>query len=226
DLPGPADIAWSVERYDSAYFARVLEIARTPQQKRAAERAALSHTDAAVRRDAFKSLDKRGVHEHRALLLSLLDEADPRVARSVLMTLVSFREEAAIPAIERRLEKNLSDEDRRTLYTALGSIGGAKASAVLVRAFEDTADPALRAPIALAIGRAGDPGARAVLEAHVKKIFTSPKVKEACREALRRLDEPRTPEPEEEDLEPTEGAVDIEDDASVDIEDDDEDEEA
>jgi CheY-like chemotaxis protein len=53
-------------------------------------------------------------------------------------------------------------------------------------------------------------------------------VKEACREALRRLDEPRTPEPEEEDLEPTEGgvAVDIEDDASVDIEDEDEEEEA
>src|SRR6185503_20587723 len=96
---------------------------------------------------------------------------------------------------------------------ALGSIGGAQASAVLVRAFDDTADPALKAPIALAIGRAGDPGARALLEAHVKKIFTSPKVKEACREALRRLDEPRTPEPEEEDLDPTEGevAVDIED---------------
>jgi CheY-like chemotaxis protein len=214
DLPGPADIAWSVERYDSAYFARVMEIARTPQQKRAAERAALSHKDAAVRRDAFKSLDKRGIHEHRALLLSLLDEADPRVARSVLMTLVSFREEAAIPAIERRLEKNLSDDERRTLYTALGSIGGAKASAVLVRAFDGTADPALKAPIALAIGRAGDPSARVLLEAHVKKIFTSPKVKEACREALRRLDEPRTPDPEEEDLDPTEGevAVDIEDD--------------
>jgi CheY-like chemotaxis protein len=224
DLPGPADIAWSVERYDSAYFARVMEIARTPQQKRAAERAALSHKDAAVRRDAFKSLDKRGIHEHRALLLSLLDDADPRVARSVLMTLVSFREEAAIPAIEKRLSKNLSDEDRRTLYTALGSIGGAAASAVLVRAFDDTADPALKAPIALAIGRAGDPGARSTLEAHVKKIFTSPKVKEACREALRRLDEPRIPEPEEEDLDPTEGevAVDIEDDEPEDDEEEEE----
>src|SRR6185503_8321277 len=96
---------------------------------------------------------------------------------------------------------------------ALGSIGGAQASAVLVRAFDDTADPALKAPMALAIGRAGDPGARALLEAHVKKIFTSPKVKEACRAALRRLDAPRTTEPEAEDLDPTEGevAVDIED---------------
>jgi hypothetical protein len=111
--------------------------------------------------------------------------------------LVRARDGAVVPTLSSRVvDRALPIDERRAALSALAVIGTPPACAALRNCFAVETDVGLQCAIALALGKLGDVESRPLLTATldrggVFKALMQRELKEAVREALRRLDDPR-----------------------------------
>jgi len=173
----------------------VLEVARAlaPADAAAVRLTALKHASGAVRKAALDSFGAANVAENAAVLRPLVRDPEPAVGRAALDLLVRARDPEAAGMIGEVLARRGTDPDeQRRLLMALGTLGGDVACLLLRRRFRSERAADLRAACALALAQAGDEYSRPLLESTSRRWFVSRTVKDACREALRRLERRRT----------------------------------
>lgn len=150
----------------------------------------LSHPDPATRRVALDGLGREAALAERNLLYGLVADPDPTIRQTAVRLLLGAKDEYAVPALAHLLRSGVADAaERKTIVVALGTLGGEHAGQALRDEFVQQKDPDLRAGCALALGRMGDESARPLLQSAAKKLLGNRTVRDACREALRRLDQ-------------------------------------
>jgi hypothetical protein len=153
----------------------------------------LTHPAATVRLETLRRLKTVDVPAVSATLRKLAADPDVNVRRGSTDLLIRARDPEAAMLLSDRLEApKLSPADRKSTYVALGTVGGEVAALTLRTEFRRQKDPDLRAACALALAQAGDEYSRPVLTATARKLLVPRVVKEACLEALRRLDARRS----------------------------------
>ncbi len=161
----------------------------------ALQRAGLAHEAPEVRRAVATQLSREKVLEHRAELYALAGGDDAQVRHALLPRLVAARDRGVVPLLEKLLSQHtrVDAAERKSLLVALGMLGGEQACALLRKELTQEADGELKAAAALALGQAGDQSARPLLESFAKKVFGGGHLKDACAEALKRLDAQKAP---------------------------------
>ena len=189
--PKPQALAAKLEKADAALAADLMQIAAGLDDagKWVVRTAALTHAAAPVRKAALEGVPKEELVLKKALLFPLLADADGTVRRAVFTALVGLNDRKAVqPLVKLVMLPGLELGERKRAVVALGQLGGDEAGTALRRFFQDEKDVELRAAYALALGAAGDEKARPMLKEQAGKLLGDGKLKEACAEALKRLD--------------------------------------
>ncbi|MCE9636609.1 MAG: HEAT repeat domain-containing protein [Planctomycetes bacterium] len=154
---------------------------------------ALHHADAAVRRDALKSVVAIGGGGITDLLLGVLDDPVYELRALALDAIGALRDPKAVTPLLLRAESpkfgSASAYEKRETYRALGRIGTTEATAWLAKILSSTSffrrehQDEVRCLAAAALALATNSGARAVLTHHAND--KSDAVKRAVQQALR-----------------------------------------
>lgn len=150
--------------------------------------AALGHENADLRRAVVYGMKKEDAHAKRSSLRELIADPDAAIRKAMLTVFLGARDVTAVPFLIALLPRPLDAQERKLVLTALGTLGGDLARRSLRHEFLEQKDPDIKAACALAMGQAGDGDARPLLEAIANKMFSRGPLKDACVEALRRLD--------------------------------------
>lgn len=197
--PSPEALAgWLVERGEAA-AAGIFSAAEQLSTEHLAllARAALIHDEAPVRLRGLLAVRTEEVGSYRSLILPLLQDPNPEVREQAVQALVRAKDPEVVPILIAQLDAADAGPDvLRLCVRALGSLGGEAAARRLLVVLRDAKDKELKRAAALALGQSGWSGATEPLRAEVQRLFGDRSVKEACREALRRLESPRS-SPEE-----------------------------
>jgi HEAT repeat protein len=151
--------------------------------------AAFQNRSSQIRVMAVNHIKKEGRQTYKNALLRLSEDREASVRQAVLNIYLRAKDPDAVPLLVTMLNRAGADEDeRRSLIRALAMLGGPAAAAALRKHFEAEKDAEVKGSCALALGQVGDTLARPLLEAAGKKLFANKKLKEACAEAIKRLD--------------------------------------
>jgi hypothetical protein len=151
-------------------------------------RSGLIHPNVSIRRRALRSVPKNRVMVLRDALHPLLNDNEKDIRTQVRDLIVSARDQGSIERFARIFNNaRLHEDERRTAITAVATIGGPEASRVLMQGLAELNMPDLRVACALALGNHGDATAVPLLESIANKPFTWKSVKDACREAVNRI---------------------------------------
>lgn len=197
--PGPEDLAYWLVEHGEAIAGSLFLVAEqlSSEHLDLVARAALVHDDSAVRLRGLRAVRTELVPSFRSLLLPLLTDASSEVREGALQALVRAKDPEVIPILIAQLDaKDAGPEVARLCVRALGSLGGEVAARRLVVVLREGKDKELRKAAALALGQCGWAGAKEPLLAEAQRLFGDRGVKEACREALRRLETGRADEGE------------------------------
>ncbi len=157
--------------------------------------AGLSHPAVGVRRASLKALPKADILAARSIIENLVLDPVKDLRRAAGDALLTVRHEGLTPLLEQLLGRpDVDDAERKWVYFALGRLGGQKPAAILLKEFAASREQDVRCSCALALGTCGDPSARPALQAVAGKFFGPKELKEACREALQRLQSRGAPE--------------------------------
>jgi hypothetical protein len=151
-------------------------------------RSGLIHPNVAIRRRALKSVPKNRVMVLRDALHPLLNDDEKDIRSQVRDLIISARDQGSIERFARIFNNaRLHEDERRTAIAAVALIGGPEASRVLMQGLAELNMPDLRVACALALGNHGDATAIPLLESIAAKIVTWKSVREACKEAVNRI---------------------------------------
>jgi HEAT repeat protein len=151
-------------------------------------RSGLIHPSVAVRRRALKSVPKNRVMALRDALHPLLTDAEKDIRAQVRDLITSARDQGSIEQFTKIFNNSrLHEDERRTAIAAIALIGGPEASRVLMKGLAELTMPDLRVACALALGNHGDASAIPLLESIAAKTLTWKSLKDACKEAVNRI---------------------------------------
>ncbi len=199
---GPAvDVLVGALRKHPAAIVTLLRIARGSgaAHVRAVAAAALGGADS-LAVPALRELKPGELSVVRDAVVRMLDArqgASPARQAAAVALLVRARDGAVVPVLAARVvDRALGPDERRAALSALAVIGTPAACAALRGCFVAETDAVLMGAIALALGKLGDAEARPLLEQALEsggvfKALVQRELKDAVREALRRLDQPR-----------------------------------
>lgn len=188
--PDPALLVERVERSAPEVALEVLRLAASLGEAGwAPRRAALAHSSLEVRRAALAGLTREQLLARREDLYQSAADPDPELRRSLFQLFMSAKDRRAAPALATLLgREDLVEGERKRLLVALGQLGGEEACAALRREFSGQKEVELKAACALALAQAGDQEARPLLQPFAGKLLSFGPLKQACAEALKRLD--------------------------------------
>ncbi|MBI2376914.1 MAG: HEAT repeat domain-containing protein [Deltaproteobacteria bacterium] len=154
-------------------------------------RAAMVHDDPIVRAKAIATLQPPRVARYRSLLLRALRDEDSRVRETVLGLFVRAKRPEAVDILEISLRNPTTTATARAQAAkALATLPGPRAQRLLESLLRSSDEsPEARATAAGALG--SFESSRAVLEQESKRRFAEAMVRDACKAALRRLDDAR-----------------------------------
>jgi hypothetical protein len=198
--PGPELVVAALRKHPAAVVP-CLRIARAfgASHLRVVAAAALGGADSVVV-PALRELKPGDVALVRDVVVRIVDArqgASPARRAAAVALLVRARDGAVVPELAARVrDRGLSVDERRAALSALTVIGTPPACAALRACFTAETNGALKGGIALALGKLGDVEARPLLVATLDhgglfKALVQRELKDAVREALRRLDDPR-----------------------------------
>lgn len=202
--PSPSDLSLRLRTCGPELAREILLIADSypADAQRQIKLAGLESTEPAVRWSVVSGLRKKDLEPMRDALFAMLDDAEPSIRSAMLKLLTASRDPQVVTAVSRMLEGTRPDAaERKTLLLALGSFG-AVASAAVRREIGAAKDPEVVAAAILVLVQTDGEGAREELTRMSGRFLERRAVKDACREALRRLDVGKTasvtpkPEPE------------------------------
>jgi HEAT repeat protein len=123
-------------------------------------------------------------------VLPLVHDEDAEVRAAAVALFMRAKDRIVAALLKRQLSTDGPIEEQRTRIRALAAIGGPESSAALRSVFESSKASELRAAAALALGQLQDPEAKTLLEREAGRLLADRRVKEACKEALKRLSQP------------------------------------
>jgi len=188
--PTPEMIKTLVEKSDLDMYEEALFIADGGDMQIVDQvwRSGLIHPNVAIRRRALRSVPKNRVMVLRDALHPLLNDDEKDIRTQVRDLIVSARDQGSIERFARIFNNaRLHEDERRTAITAVATIGGPEASRVLMQGLAELNMPDLRVACALALGNHGDATAIPLLESIANKIITWKSVRDACKEAVHRI---------------------------------------
>jgi HEAT repeat protein len=192
--PSAEELAmWLVDRGEAAapgIFSAAEQL--SPEHVALLARAALIHDEAPVRLRGLRAVRTEEVGAYRSLILPLLQDPNPEVREQAVQALVRAKDAQVVPILIAQLDAADAGPDvLRLCVRALGSLGGEAPARRLLGVLRDAKDKELKRAAALALGQSGWPGAIEPLRAEAQRLFGDRLVKEACKEALRRLEPTR-----------------------------------
>lgn len=189
--PRPADLAaWALlgdaERVEALFvIAQKLEA----EHLDSLIRVTLIHDDERVQHRGLEAVRTDDVPLYRALILDLLDSPAERVRHLALQVLVRAKDPAATAVLEQQLLDERSSLDlRKTCIRGLANVGGPHASRVLCNVLVERPERELRKAAALGLASAPSPAAIKLLEEEAGRMLGDRVVRDACKEALKRLE--------------------------------------
>jgi hypothetical protein len=188
--PTPEMMKTLVEKSDLEMYEEALFIADGGDMQIVDQvwRSGLIHPNVAIRRRALRSVPKNRVMVLRDALHPLLNDDEKDIRTQVRDLIVSARDQGSIERFARIFNNaRLHEDERRTAITAVATIGGPEASRVLMQGLAELNMPDLRVACALALGNHGDATAIPLLESIANKIVTWKSVRDACKEAVHRI---------------------------------------
>jgi HEAT repeat protein len=151
-------------------------------------RACLIHDDPAVRRRGLAGVKTEDEASFRSLIVDRLEDESDEVRQAALQILVRAKDPVAAAVLERQLADDSASADlRRASVRGLATVGGPLASRALCKVLVDSDDRELRKAAALGLSGVATPEAVSLLEEEAARLLGDRAVKEACREALRRI---------------------------------------
>lgn len=145
-----------------------------------------------VARAVFQRIKGAEVAAFRGPLVRALGHADPAVAALALGHLARAHDPAAVEPLRARAA-GVDVDAARSAVAALIAIATVDAVRALRALFGSVADKDVRAAIALGLGALGDVESVPALDAEAKRLWSPGPLKDACREALRRIAARRAP---------------------------------
>lgn len=187
----PNDLAARVGWSDEELALELLHIAKTlgPVKGWPVRKAALAHPSKDVQHAAVRGLDREQLLAHRLELLPLLFSPVAPIRHELFAPFVATHDKGVAPALATLLRRvQIDPAERRRVLVALGTLGGPEACGALRGELTNLKDVELQCVAASALGVAGDEKARPQLEALAGKFFGGGPLKQAAKDALRRLD--------------------------------------
>lgn len=188
--PPPEQVAAWVIEHGEAAAASMLPIAEKigADHVDLAIRACLVHTDQAVRMKGATAVRTDRVPMFRTLLLALVSDGNQQIRHLVLQALIRARDPIAAEMLAKQLaEASCPHEVAKTCISGLATLGGARAGEALRRVLQHGSDKELRRAAALGLSNAADAATIALLEEESQRLLTDRAIKDACKEALRRI---------------------------------------
>jgi HEAT repeat protein len=188
--PEPESLAGWVIEYGEPVTATVLAIAEKigPDHADLTIRACLVHESEEVRYKGAMSVRTERVPAFRTLLLTLLGDQNQNIRHAVLQALIRARDPIASEMLAKQLhDVTCAPEIAKTCIRGLASLGGPRAGEVLRRVFNESNDKELRKAAALGLANIPDAATIALLEEESHKLLGDRAIKDACKEALRRI---------------------------------------
>lgn len=193
--PDPLEVAgWALEHGPDTWpalltLAEQLDAGVEPIARDLVLRAGLAHADPEVRGLAARAVRTDEVGDHRTLLLDAARGADPATRQVILQSLVRAQEPIAAELLAQELADNLEDEAAaRGAITGLAAFGGPEARRALLGALVGEGPQGVRAAAALALVPLADDAVLAALTERARRRWADREVREACQEALRRVE--------------------------------------
>ncbi|MBL8922728.1 MAG: hypothetical protein JNJ54_28020 [Myxococcaceae bacterium] len=189
--PAPGVMMAPVKQLDEKGLLAALEnVARLPPND-AAELIgrALAQADVRVRRAAAQKLDEsNALLVPKARLHNRLGDTDATVRRLVIRALGLIEDASAAPLLKVLLQKELPDEERVVIYTALGGMHSAQAQELLVEGALNQKDVAVRVACIEALVNFPTPHVTKTLEGLAGKLLVNPKVRRAASDVLAKME--------------------------------------
>lgn len=188
--PEPESIAGWVLEHGEPLAATLLTLADRigPDHLDLTIRACLVHDSEEVRFKGAMSVRTERVPAFRTLLLTLLGDQNQHIRHAVLQALLRARDPIAAEMLAKQLQDpTCPPEVAKTCIRGLASLGGPRAGEALRRVFVESNDKELRKAAALGMASVPDASTIALLEDEAGKLLGDRAIKDACKEALRRI---------------------------------------
>lgn len=152
--------------------------------------AGLAHLDRRVRTYTFNNLTEDSLSKHSERFHRLLADPNSEIWRLVLNNLMRLQDQGAVPYLIPLLGKNeVTPDHKKLIIRALGAIGGTKSEEALETIFNGKDALDMRCAAALSLGSMGTVSKwKDIFEKESKKLLGNKEFKNACGEALRRIE--------------------------------------
>jgi hypothetical protein len=193
----------AVKKGDVGGLAEILHIVeeRADDVKRAVRIAALEHTNVQVQAAVVEAIPVSETADLGRWLYPLVANRDATLRKTVRDRAIAAKDSAAVQALMQSLDSPSVDKSEfRTIVSAIGSIGGARAADVLRRLADQSKDNEVKVVAIQAIGYTGDLGVVPWLEGHATKLLIWPAIKTAAKEAIKRIEKHQQRGPDSEDV--------------------------
>jgi hypothetical protein len=149
----------------------------------------LRHGDGRVRAAGLKLIKTEEAEAYAQFIQDLMLDTQGDVRRLALNLIGRAKIQSAVPRLATVISSSKPDEqERRTLMTALGMLGGDAAVKVLQKELEKEKDVDLKCACILALAAAGGASVAEEIKSMGGGLLTNKKIKETCKEALRRIE--------------------------------------
>lgn len=190
--PAPVMAAMPVKQLDEKGLVAALEhVAKmTPTDAAELLGRALAQADVRVRRAAAQKLDEtNALLVPKARLHNRLADTDAVVRRLVIRVLGQIEDASAVPLLKAMLQKELPEEERVIIFTALGGMHSAQAQELLVEGALNQKDVPVRVACIEALANFPTPHVTKTLEGLAGKLLVNPKVRRAASDALAKMEQ-------------------------------------
>ena len=176
---------------DEAAAAALIQLADAcgPEASIAVTNAALGHRELPIRLASLSRLTLDQLEPVRERVLALMLDRNREVRRTAIGLVMRIKDVKAVPRLVQILKGDrCEDDERKSIIYALGALGDPRVVPILVTELESGQDVEAKRAAALALGQLGGADVRDVLTKHTTRLLGNKELKDACREALRRLD--------------------------------------